>query len=132
MLHVRRQYRIAIVKTRIGPQTEGGRHAVRRHIHIERQQPVSGGSFIQRARQQRVENQPGKIGRGVALDRERVVFVEGGYPQIAHQPQFTTFRSGWVDVVEMVEVHRVLEVTPQRIAMRCPSWRSDPGQEQKE
>ena len=115
---VLRQHRFAMVKPRLGPQPEGGREAIGRHLHILGQQAIAGGGFVQRSGQQGVEHQWRQVGRRAALDGERVVFVKGGRARIAHQTQLAAFGCAGIDIVEMGKIGRVLERAPQRIAMR--------------
>ena len=120
MFDIRSQHRVAIVKTGLQTNFEQRAFTVGRHLHIAGEQTIARAGFVQRTGQQGVKHQVRQVSRGIALDRERVVFVKGGHPQVADQPQFATFGGVGVHIVEVTEVRRVFQVAPQRVAVCGP------------
>ena len=108
MFHVCGQHRIAVVKARSATQPERDRQAVWGRRHIFGQQAVTGTGFVQRPHQQGVKHQVGQVGRRAAPQGKRVVFIEGGHPQVAHQLQVTAFGHSGVYIFKVGKTGRVL------------------------
>ena len=125
--HVFGQHRLPVVKARLGVDHKGHRQAVGRGLHIAGQEAIGRATFIQRTGQQALEHQVGEVSRCAAAHREGVVFVKGRHAQIAHQAQLAAFGRLRVDVVEVREVGRVLQLAPQSVAVRGPSRGTQPG-----
>ena len=115
VLHILRQHGLAIVKARLGPDLEGGRHAIGRHLHILGQQAVARGGLVQTGRKQGLEQHVRQIGGGRALDGEGVVLVEGGIAQIADHAQLAALGGLRVHIIKVLEVGRITRLTPQCI-----------------
>jgi hypothetical protein len=102
-----------IVKSRLGPQGERHRRAVGRHLDARRDEAVQGVGLIERAYHQRIENQLDAFDRD-ALEDERVQAIEG---IDSVQPERAALRGVGVDVVEVLEVGRILEIVEDRDAV---------------
>ena len=113
-------------------QAERSAQAIDPHLDILRQQAVTRSGLVQRTGEQGIKHQARQVGRRIALDREWIELVEGGYAQVADQAQFATARCRRVHVIEMGEGCRVLEIAPQGITMRSPDRRGGAEHEQKQ
>jgi hypothetical protein len=88
MLHIGGKHRVPVGKARGGMQAKHDREPVRRHRDVFGQQPIGSGGLVERAGQQRLEDQAHQAGRRTALQGKRVVLVEVGQTRGRHQRDF--------------------------------------------
>ncbi len=108
--------RRAVGELCLGPQLEDDRHAVGRHLGAAGDEPVDGVRLVERARHQAVEQVLEPL-RRVALEDEVVEAVEGRAPGGADHRQAAAFRGVGIDVVEVLEVGRILQLAERRKPM---------------
>ena len=111
-----RRHRRAVGELGLGPQVERDRQAVGRPHRRARDQAVDGIRLVVGAHHQAVEQQRQAL-RGVALQDEGVEAVERQRRAGAHLRDAPALRRVRIDVVEMLEVRRILQVAEGRDAV---------------
>ncbi len=107
-----RRHRLAVVPPGLGAQPVGGRAEILGIADGFRQQPVFRGDFIHRRRRQRVVDLIEARGdRSLHAGDRDIEVVERAQRDLPDRPAFRSVR---IDIVEVLEIGRVLDVTEQR------------------
>ena len=99
----------AIGKACFGSQAEGHRLAVGGHVRCLRNEAIGRVGFVRSPHHEAVIDEPQALG-GIALQNEAVEAVEGLQRRRADGDDASALGGGWVDVLEVLEIGRILEV----------------------
>ncbi len=113
-------HRVAVGEARERIEMERDGQLVGRHAHVVREQAVAAGGLVPAADQQALEDQRVEPRRGRALDRVRIELVEAGAAVRVAERERAADRRLRVQIGEMREARRVLQVAVFGIAVRGP------------
>src|SRR5205085_8453171 len=89
------------------------------------------GRLVQRAGEERLEDEPAHPGRRGALERERIQLVEVGDAQRRHEREIAALWCVRIHPLEMREALRIFDVAELRVGMGRPRCRrSEPCQDE--